>query len=678
MNNVLKKERFLLLTMLIGGLCVLGILTILHINQGSVKLNYNMIIESIFSPRDIIEHHIVRHLRLTRLTIGIIAGAGLGVSGVLFQSLMRNPLASATTLGINAGAYFTVIFFAVFIPSNMVEVAFLPSFLGAVGTAAIVYYLSGGRKVNPIQMALAGVSVSLVFSSMTAALQILFTNETSGLFLWGSGSLAQSSWIGTQFVFPIVLICLISALIISSKLDVLLLGDDVATSLGVNIIFYRNTGILIGVLFTSAIITVVGPIGFVGLIAPHIMKQLGFKKHGHLIILSLIWGSVILVGADVLSRLFTMSSYELPVGAFTALFGAPWIIYLAYKTGKRFTNSSQGLIIDTQAKKYSYKLLIVTIVVLIIITLIISLRFGGQEYSFKEIISILLGKGDTVSNLIINQIRLPRILTALLAGVVLGISGFLLQTVLKNPLADPSILGVTPGAALGALMFLYFIPSASKYLIAISAFFGAVIISAAIFMISRKSKFNPPMLVLVGMAVTALCSAGITIIIVNTKVGKAASLVWLAGSTYASSWSDVIVLTVTLVLLFPLSWLLGKDLDSMILGDEVAVGIGTDVIRVRVLASLIGILLAAVAVSTVGTVGFIGLLAPHMSRLLAGLKHRKTIIITALMGGLILLISDYIGKMVIYPNEVPSGLVVAVIGGPYFLWLMYSMSKTRR
>lgn len=679
MNNLtLKKEKTLLLAMLIGGLFILGILSVVHINQGSIPISFKEIIESILNPKDTMKHHLIRDLRLPRLAIGIIAGGALGVSGVLFQSLMRNPLASESTLGINAGAYLAVIFFSIFIPSNLIQIAFFPALLGALGTALIVYNLGGGRKSNPIQMALAGVAISLVFSSITAALQILFEKETSGLFLWGSGSLAQSSWRGVNFSFPIVLICLISAIIISSKLDILELGDDVATSLGLNVISYRYVGIMIGVIITSAVITVVGPIGFVGLASPHIIKRLGFKKHIHYTILSFVWGGVILIGSDILARIFTSGSYELPVGAFTALLGAPWLMYLAYKTGKNLRNSSRGLNVVEAKTKISYKLLIIIGLIVLVITLLMSLRFGGVEYSYKEIISILMGKGDTVSNLTINHIRLPRVITALLAGIVLGLSGFLLQTVLNNPLADPSILGVTPGAALGALVLMYFVPHSPNYLITISAFLGAIIAATVIFIISRKSKFNPAMLVLVGMAVTALCSAGVNIIIVNTKVGAAASLTWLAGSTYGSKWSNVIVLGVSLIIFFPISWILSKDLDAVMLGEDVATGIGTNVPKIRLLTSLVGILLASVAVSTVGTVGFIGLLAPHMSRMLVGVKHRKVIILTALIGGIILLVSDFIGRVVIYPSEVPSGLVVAVIGGPYFLWLMHSSSKVRR
>lgn len=677
MTKKFSKDSLLLLALLIGGVLFLLVLSFIHINQGSLDVSINEIMEAIFHPKEIIEHNVIRDLRLPRLAIGIIAGIAFSISGVLFQSLMRNPLASASTLGINAGAYFVVILFSVFFPTFQ-GVAFFPALLGALGTAILVMNLGGGRNTNPIQMTLAGVALSLVFSSMTSALQILFENETKGLFLWGSGSLMQTSWRGVTFSLPIVAVCLIASLMIASKLDVLQLGDDIANSLGLNVNRYRYLGIITGVIVTSAVVAVVGPVGFIGLVAPHIIKRLGFKKHKHILLLSAVWGSVILIGADIVSRVFTSGSYELPVGAFTAIIGAPWLIYLAYKNSKSMGNAADGFLIKTSKKRLPYFMLVAILILIIIMVFLVSLRYGEQEYTFKEIINIILGNGDTAANLIINKVRLPRILTALLAGIVLAVSGFLLQTVLNNTLADPSILGVTPGASLGALFAIYFLPMQSAFATSISAFIGAGIVSLLIFSLSKRSKYNPSVLVLVGMAAAALCTAGVDIIVLNTTVGKSASLVWLSGSTYASTWNNVITLLTLIVIMMPMVWLLCKELDAIMLGEDIAKAIGSNVERVRILTSMVGIILAAIAVSTVGTVSFIGLLAPHMARFLAGVKHRKNILVAGLLGGLLLLLADFIGRSVIYPNEIPSGLVVSLIGAPYFVWLLHSTSKIKR
>lgn len=650
---------------LIVGLILLLFFSIIHINQGSVDVSMKTIFDSIFNYNNSLEHNVVRDLRLPRLIIGIIAGGALGISGVLFQSLMRNPLASASTLGINAGSYFVVILFSIFLP-NLDTIAFLPAFIGALSTALLVLILGKGNS-NTIQITLAGVALSLVFASVTSALQILFENETKGLFLWGSGSLVQNNWNGVKFSFPVVLICFISAIFISRKLDILELGDDLANSLGLNVNFYRLFGIILAVLSVSTVISVVGPIGFVGIVAPHIVKKLGFKKNKDILIFSFLIGSIVLVAADIIARLFTGSSYELPVGAFTAIIGAPWLIYLAFKTSKTLGKSSYGFLVQTSKVRLPFSILILILSLLITFVFILSISNGD--------ISLL---SDESAKLIIGKIRLPRVLTAALAGTVLAISGFLLQTVLNNTLADPSTLGITPGSALGALVAIYFLPYTTSFSISLSAFIGAIIASIVIFSLSKKSNYNPTMLILIGMAVTAICDAALNIIIINTTVGKAASLVWLAGSTYGSTWSNVITLLLTILIFGPLAWLISKDLDAVMLGEDVATSIGANVTKVRLIASIIGILLSAIAVSTVGTVGFIGLLAPHMARFINGVKHRKNMIITALIGTLLLLSADYIGRIVIYPNELPSGLVVSIIGAPYFLWLLHSTSKIKR
>ncbi len=679
MTSKLKsRDKNLLLVMMMGGLLLLLFLSFIHINQGFVDISFNMILESFISPRSTVEQNVIMDLRLPRLIMGIIAGGVFGFTGTLFQSLMKNPLASSSTLGINAGAYFTVVLFNIFLKDFITGIPFLQALIGALGTAFIVVYLSGGKKAKPIQMTLVGTALSLVFSSITSTLQILYEYETKGLFLWGSGSLMQTNWKGITFSFPITFICFLICIIISPKLDILELGNDTASALGLNVDLYRYTGILIGVIATSAVVSVVGPIGFVGLIAPHIIKRMGFNKHKHIFLLSTIWGSVILVGADIISRLYTDGSYELPVGSFTAIIGAPWLIYLAYKTGKNLSNSREGLLFQAGKNKISYPILLCLLSGIIIIIFINSLKYGGQELSLKEIIEILSGSGNEVSSLIINKVRLPRAITALLAGIVLAVSGLLLQTVLNNTLADQSTIGITHGAGLGALFAIYFLSSKSIILIPICAFVGAVLSSLIIFKISKISNYSPSMLILVGIAVNAICSAGINIIVISTTVGKSASLVWLAGSTYSSSWNNVTVLLTVMAVIFPIAWILCKELDAVMLGEDIAIAIGSNVTKIRILTSIFGIFLAAIAVSTVGTVAFIGLLAPHMARFLVGGKHQKSMVISGLLGGLMLLISDLIGRVIIYPSEIPSGLIVSVIGAPYFLWLLYSTSNIKR
>jgi len=662
-----------------GGSLILISLLIFHLSQGRVELSFSIIYEAIFAPKDIIEHHLVRQMRLPRSVIGIIGGGALATSGALLQSLTRNPLSSATTLGINAGSYLMVVITAVFSPAIFANFSLLPSLVGGILAAIAVYLISGGPRSTPIQMTLAGTAISLVLASITGTLQLFFENETAGLFLWGSGTLVQNDWNGVQFSYGWILLALAISLILSNKLDILELGDDIAISLGQKVLLIRFTGLTIAVFLSAITVSVIGPIGFVGIIAPHLIKLMGFKKHKILLSASFLWGGIILLAADVVAREFFAKAGELPVGSFTAMIGAPWLIWLAYRIGKKQnkTNNSTKTNVGTNIFNYSYYKILIVLSGLIIIFILLGLLIGASNINITEVIKVLMGSGNDFSRNIILNVRLPRIIVALLAGGALAVSGLLLQGVLRNPLGDPSILGVTPGAGLGALMFLMVWPNQSIELLPLAAFAGALIASSIIYLIAWRSNFKPSMLALIGIAVSAFCSAGIQILVSTAKLGVTVALTWLAGSTYAKGWTELGNLIAWPLVLIPIAWIVAPKLDTLALGDDMASSLGIKVKKTRLLISLIGVSLAAAAVSIVGTIGFVGLLAPHGARMLTNANHRKLVVLTSFLGGMLLVVADLIGRTIFMPKEIPSGLIVAILGAPYFIWLMRNSKRIR-
>ncbi|MBS4538939.1 iron ABC transporter permease [Clostridium sp. D2Q-11] len=680
--NILGKEfpqSIKLLFIYGGGILILISLLILHVSQGRVDLSFSVIYEAIFFPKDILEHHLVRQMRLPRSVIGIIGGGALATSGALLQSLTRNPLSSATTLGINAGSYLMVIVVAVFSPSIFAGYSLVPSLVGGVLAAIGVYLISGGPRSTPIQMTLAGTAISLVLASITGTLQLFFENETAGLFLWGSGTLIQNDWNGIQFSFGWIMLALAISIIMSHKFDLLELGDDIATSLGQKVLLIRFTGLALAVFLSAITVSVIGPIGFVGIIAPHLIKLMGFKKHRILLSASFLWGGIILLGADVLARGLFGKAGELPVGSFTAMIGAPWLIWLAYRIGKKQnqTNNSSKTSVGTNLFDYSYYKILIALIGLIIIFVLFGLSMGASNIKIVEVIKVLIGNGNDFSKNIILNVRLPRIIVALLAGGALAVSGLLLQGVLRNPLGDPSILGVSPGAGLGALIFLLFWPDQPIELLPLAAFSGALIASSIIYLIAWRSNFKPSMLALIGIAVSAFCSAGIQILVSTAKLGVTVALTWLAGSTYAKGWAELGNLIAWPLILIPIAWIIAPQLDTLALGDDMASSLGIQVKKTRLFISLIGVSLAASAVSIVGTVGFVGLLAPHGARMLTNSNHRKLVVLTSLLGGMLLVFADLIGRTIFIPKEIPSGLIVAILGAPYFIWLMRNSKKIR-
>lgn len=259
--------------------------------------------DALLHPQDTLTHNLILGLRLPRAVMGVIAGAALAVSGVLLQTVTRNPLASASTLGINAGAYFIVVLCAVFFPAIKANTPLLATLVGASGAAAMAFLLAGGRKNTPVRMALSGMIVSLVLASFKSALQLLYENETLSLFVWGSGSLTQNDWDGVQYSWPWVLIGLISVIFFSRTLDLLELGEETAKSLGQSVNRVRMGAIAAAVLLAGNTVSVVGPIGFIGLIAPHLVRLIGFKRHRVLLLANALRVAVILTGANTLARM---------------------------------------------------------------------------------------------------------------------------------------------------------------------------------------------------------------------------------------------------------------------------------------------------------------------------------------------------------------------------------------
>ncbi|SFJ87742.1 iron complex transport system permease protein [Halobacillus dabanensis] len=669
MNSTLKNTMIAVLTFG-GGTALLCLLTFIHINQGNVEIPLSTVVDALISPQDTLQHHTVRTLRMPRAVMGIIAGGALAVSGVILQTVTKNPLSSASTLGIHSGTYFAVVVTTIFVPTAMIGNGIVTAFLGGILTFLFVYVLSGGSDATPVRMVLAGMIVTFLFSALTSVLQIFYENETQGLFLWGSGTLIQNDWDGVSFSLPVIVVGVIVTLVFSSKLDTLTLGDDVATALGQNVRTVKVVTIIAAVLLTSVTVSIVGPIGFVGLVAPHLIKLIGYRAHLPLILGSFLWGGNVLLLADVLARVIDPSFNELPVGAITALVGSPWLIWLVMRMKRSNSQDSGAIMAGKNSATLSMAKLLPVLLLLIGLTLLVSLASGN--YGFEPLVTYnaFFGEANDFLRGLIIDLRLPRALVALFSGAVLAVSGLIFQGVLRNPLADPSVIGITSGAGVGALMTMYWF-SVSAVWIPVGAMAGALVFFLVVMVLGAKAEFQPTVLALLGIGMSAFGSALIQIMVVQSDLGVASALTWLSGTTYAKGWAELLQYLIWPVLLFiPLLAFYIKTLDVLSLGDDTAKGLGLRVVSVRFQMALIATLLAACSVAAVGSIGFVGLIAPHLARLLVGSVNQKLLPVTMLIGGALLVVADLFSRTLLAPNEIPSGILVALIGAPYFLWLM--------
>ncbi|MCM3258515.1 iron ABC transporter permease [Paenibacillus lautus] len=313
---------------------------------------------------------------------------------------------------------------------------------------------------------------------------------------------------------------------------------------------------------------------------------------------------------------------------------------------------------------------------LIILVFLISMNTGVIRLSPLEVVKTLFGGGTDKQELVLFEFRLPRIVISLLIGAGLAISGCVMQGISRNELADPGILGINAGAGLMVMLFISFFPStaaAPVFLLPVLALIGAGGTAALICVLAYKKNqgFKPTGLLLTGIAVAAGISAAMIVLTLRLSPEKYQFVAtWLAGSIWGSSWKFVLALLPWMLVLLPFVMYKAQVMNVLNLGEPTATGLGASVTReqLKLLAAAVGLAASCVAVS--GGIGFVGLIAPHLARRLVGAKHQMLLPVTALVGALLVITADTLGRWIIQPSEIPTGIVVAVIGAPYFLYLL--------
>ncbi|MEK8196478.1 FecCD family ABC transporter permease [Lysinibacillus sp. FSL M8-0134] len=325
--------------------------------------------------------------------------------------------------------------------------------------------------------------------------------------------------------------------------------------------------------------------------------------------------------------------------------------------------------------------IMVILIVLIFITFIISMNTGVIKLTPLDIFWTLLGQGDAQQQVILFEFRLPRIVIAVFVGMGLAISGAILQGVSKNALADPGILGINAGAGLAVMLYVSFFPitkAAPVYLLPVLAFIGAGLTAVIIYTLSyrRHEGITPMRLILTGVAVAAgISSAMIVLTLRLSPENYQFVATWLAGSIWGSNWLFVFSLLPWLVILLPFVFVKATVLNVLNLGELTAVGLGASIEKERRWLLVAAVGLAGASVSVSGGIGFVGLIAPHLARQLVGAKHQFLLPTAALLGGFLVLMADTVGRSILEPSEIPTGIVVAVIGAPYFLYLLARLKE---
>lgn len=604
--------------------------------------------------------HLITHLTyLPRLAIAVICGFALAIAGCVMQFVLRNPIASPTTLGVAAGAELGMVLGILLLPAGMSVAGFIPAFLGGCLATFLVFALSAKRGFSPVHMVLAGMVVSLFFGALNTMLLLLHEQQLTSVFVWGAGTLNQNDWSSVTTLLPLVIIPTLLLLVLQRPLSALQFGDGVASSLGVNVKQIKVACLTLAIFVTAAVVSEVGLIGFVGIVAPALARMLGARALHWQILISGLVGATMLLLADLSIQPFSGVGGELlPTGAMTALLGAPFLLWLLQRKSLQSDLKARDEVVE-QYRHRSLLKVVSGLVVTLVIAVVVGIFVGKNQmgWSIADSMAVL-------------ELRLPRVFVALLAGIGLAFAGTIIQRVSNNPMASPEILGISSGAALALVlgaMLGFAVERHEQMLLGTS---GALLVTWLVWLFGRKHNFAPTQTLLTGIALSAGLDAFLRIAMTSGQDNVRALLTWLSGSTYLVSSYDIGLLLVGVTVLGGAALLAQRWIELIGLGETTASSIGIDCRKVRLLLLILVAAITTLCTIVIGPLSFIGLLAPHMARSLNQYQAKNQLITAALIGAVVMVMADWIGRTLWFPWQFPAGLLASILGGAYFLYLM--------
>lgn len=645
------------------GLCLLVLTLGLACAELARQLPGALWWQALFSPElDDARQAVVHFSWLPRLAICLLAGAALGLAGTLMQQVLRNPLASPTTLGVASGAQLALMMVTLLAPSWLLIGREWIAMAGGSLAMGLVFALAWRRQLNPVVIVFAGLVINLYLAAISMGLLLFFQEELKGLLVWGSGSLAQNSWSGVGYLLPRLLLAAMLAVVLVRPLAVLELDDASARSLGVSLKHLRFAGLGLAVFITACVVSVVGLIGFIGLAAPAMVRLLGVRKLAQRLLWAPILGALLLAATDLLLQ--TLSRFWpvlIPTGAMTALLGAPLLLWLIPRLGIK--QSAPKANSSLQLARHPAPTRLVGLMVLGLAAAVIASLLFGQGMGGWGWPSWLRWQAQL-------EWRLPRTLAAGAAGVLLALAGTLLQRVSNNPMASPELLGVSGGTFMGVIAAALLLPALPLPMMLLGGLVGAFACLLLLVLINRRNGFQPERILLSGIAITALFEPLQAIALANGDLRVQQLLSWMSGSTYYVTQPVALALVVLALLMLAACLLASRWLDLMPMGPAVATALGIHLGRAQLTILLLVAVLTASATMVIGPLSFAGLLAPHLARLMGLVRARWHLLGAAGCGALLMVSADWIGQQILFPQEVPVGLVSTLLGGAYFMWCL--------
>ncbi|GAA2525075.1 iron ABC transporter permease [Winogradskya humida] len=659
-----------------------------HVTQGTSGVGSWDLLRYLFGAREDVGGvpiaDVVTGSRLPRVFAGIAVGVALGSAGALLQSVTRNALAAPDTLAVTAGAYFALCVVAAFNLAVPLWASGAVAFGGGLLAAGLVLGLVGAASgAASTRLILAGSAVAMALDAATAMLLILFKDSTTGLYAWGSGSLAQLNIDAAMRAVPVIVVVLAVVLLLSRRLDVLGLGDDAAASLGVPIRTTRVVAVLCAVLLTSISVTLAGPLAFVGLAAPVAVRLAATRigvlgRHVFLIPACGLAGALLVLLADAVLRavLGPQAAASIPTGVPTSLLGAVVIVVLALRLRDSGAARDAPRAHVAIRSRRRFLTVMAVVAVLLVATALTGLLAGSLWLRTGDVLLWLQGTAPDLIGSALDD-RAPRVAAAIAAGAALALSGTVVQGTVRNPLAEPGVLGITAGAGLGAVIVVTSSIGGGRTALIVMAVALGLGTFALIATLAWRGGLLPDRFLLIGIGCGYALSDISTFLLLRADPWDTPRiLTWLSGTTYGRTFADVLPVAVVLLLATPVVLGMRRQLDLLAIDEDTPKIFGVRREGARLSLLTIAAVTAAVSVVAVGVVGFVGLVAPHIARSLVGVRHGRIIPVAMLIGGLLVCVADALGRTVIAPSQIPAGLMMALVGAPYFIWLL-RRSRTR-
>lgn len=608
------------------------------------------------TPDDtVISQVLVHDTLLPRMVMSLLTGAGLGLAGLIFQQVLKNPLAEPSTLGVANGAQLGMTLATLW--GGQLISPYAGALYGATAMGCLVAIVIRGKRLSPVSLILVGLVMTLYCSAISQLIGLYFHERLQSVLLWGTGSLTQNGWGTVGKLLPQLLVFFLLTMLLIRPLILLGMDDSISRNLGLRLHVVRFVSLFIAICLTAALVTTSGIIGFIGLFAPLIARLLGARRLTTLVVAAPATGALLLMISDQAVILLSTFWREVPTGTVTAVLGAPALLMLLPRLREEKQIRTAGIgdtHIMTRAVSTGIAAGITILFVLIALALFVGQGSTGWQWSSHATWDF----------------RLPRVVAALASGAMLGLAGCLIQRLTGNPVASPEVVGVSTGAAAGLVLVIMLVPGDLSGWLLPAGCLGSVITLLVVTTIAGYRNFSPQRMMLAGMALNAAFMALLMLMLAGGDPRVSTLLTWFAGSTYGISASKAWSAAAAAIALGLLTPLIRRWLTLLPLGATVARATGVPLTASRLTIMCIASVLTATSTFIVGPLSFVGLMAPHAARALGYRSATSQMCISALAGSALMVASDWIGRMLIFPFQLPAGLVAALVGVPFFLWLI--------